>query len=64
MDTPDVLKMHSQLGADGWRLLDFPANDDDQERHPENAVGLYQRGDCKAWLLWDGKGFRLEGAEP
>jgi hypothetical protein len=45
MDT--ILHVHSQLGAEGWRLLDCP----EREKRPPNAVGLYQRGGVRAWLV-------------
>jgi hypothetical protein len=45
MDTSVILNVHSQLGADGWSLLDS-----DPESRPPNAVGLYQRGGVRAWL--------------
>jgi hypothetical protein len=57
MDT--ILHVHSQLGADGWRLLDFPDNDD-CDRRPENAIALYQKGEARAWLTYDGTSFHLE----
>ena len=41
----DVLKVHSNLGAMGWQLLDG------QEDIPDRACGIYQKGSTKAALF-------------
>ncbi|MBN2498260.1 MAG: hypothetical protein JXR96_26955 [Deltaproteobacteria bacterium] len=44
--TTGVLKVHSDLGAKGWHLVDMP-----EGSKPRGGVGLYQRGDEQAWLV-------------
>jgi len=49
-----ILKIHSDLGAQGWHLLDMPAE------HPPKACGLYERRGERAWLVRSGGSFQLE----
>jgi hypothetical protein len=59
---PDVLQVHSQLGAEGWQLVD---RCEASEPAPARAVGLYKRGGEQAWLMRRSGGFELQAvSEP
>jgi hypothetical protein len=56
--TSDSLKAHSAVGANGWQLETLP------EDAPDDAVGLYRRGEAQAFLLRRRFGFELVEVQP
>lgn len=53
-DLHPALRAHSHIGAQGWTLGTLPAE------HPPGAIGIYHRGKETAWLIQEGREYRLE----